>query len=238
MKKTDSRIIRKEIIDEKPMRSPIINDEEWEDIEESGCRHNYDDDMSCDHHGHYHHHRPDPCPPVPPKPVPPKPQPTEVNFGDGLTVKDNVVSVKVDKYCDEYMYVNKDGLCILPLLKRIEKMQQIIIRLDKRLTDAESDINRLKGQTKPESISSVIVDESESFFIDKDSGKISIKTNDGIRVGEEGYLQINGNDTISIDDNGKMGVDYDEDTLGLVGEDDDKKLSTVIVDWVSGEWNS
>lgn len=237
MKKTDSRIIRKEIIDEKPMRAPVINDDEWEEVEESGYYHK-DDDMSCDHHGHVHGHRPDPCPPVPPRPVPPKPHPTDVKFGDGLIVKNDVVSVKVDKYCDDYMYVTKEGICILPLLKKIEKMQQVIVSLEKRLTDAESDINRLKGQAKPESISKVVVGESESFIIDNDTGKIAIKTNDGIRVGEEGYLQINGNDTISIDDNGKMGVDYDGETLGLIGDDEDKKLSTVIVDWEPGDWNS
>lgn len=236
MKKTDSRIIKKNIIDDKPMRAPIINDDEWEDIEESGYYHK-DDDKSCDHH-HDHGHRPDPCPPVPQKPVPPKPQPIDAKFGDGLIVKNDVVSVKVDKYCDDYMYVTKEGLCILPLLKKIEKMQQVIVRLEKRLTDAESDINKLKGQAKPESISKVIVGESESFIIDEESGKIAIKTNDGIRVGEEGYLQINGNDTIAIDDNGRMGVDYDEDTLGLVGDGDNKKLSSVIIDWESGDWNS
>lgn len=237
MKKTDPRITKRESIEEKPMRSPIIIDEEWEVLDESRYCHN-DDAHGCEHHGHNHHPKPDPCPPVPPKPVPPKPQPTDIKYGDGLQVNNNVVSVKVDKYCDDYMYVTKDGLCILPLLKKIEKMHQAIVRLEKRLTDAESDINKLKGQAKPESITKVVVGESESFIIDKESGKIAIKTNDGIRVGEEGYLQINGNDTIAIDDNGKMGVDYDEDTLGLIGDDEDKKLSTVIVDWESGDWNS
>lgn len=237
MKKTDSRIVKREIIDEKPMRSPVIDDE-WEDLEETGSKYEHDEERYDEHNINHNCHNDHNHKPLPPhRPVPPSQQPIELKFGDGLIVKDNVVSIKVDKYCSDYMYVNKDGLCILPLLKKIEKMQQVIVRLEKRLTDAESDINKLKSQTKPESISKVVVGESKSFEI-ADDGKISIKTNDGIAVSDDGHLQINGNDTIVIDESGKMGVDYDDETLGLIGDGEDKKLTTVIVDWESGDWNN
>lgn len=227
MKKTDQRITKRGFIDEKPMRSPVINDDVCGVVEELGGKPN-----------HNPHPNPDPCPPVPPKPVPPKPQPTNVVFGDGLVVNGNVVSVKIDdKQCGEYLVVTKHGISIEPLLRKLEKMTRMLVSIEKRLTDVESDINKLKSQTKPESLSKIIVGKSKSFEI-ADDGKISIKTNNGICVADDGNLQVNGNDTISIDESGKMGVDYDVDTLGLVGDGDDKKLATVIADWETGGWNN
>lgn len=209
MKKTDQRITKREIIDEKPMRPPVIDDDvcwKYDDFVGGNC--------------HKPSHKPDPCPPnqTPQKPVPPKPHPTEIKYGDGLQVQNNVVSVKVDdKYCGEYMVVTKHGISIEPLLRKLDKMSRMLISIEKRLTDVESDVNKLKHQSRPETITQTIVEKSKSFDID-DKGLIILKTDESIIIG----------------DNGAVGVDYDNDTITLIeDEEGNKKLSMI-----SAEWNT
>lgn len=209
MKKTDYRVIKKR--DKKEPTSPIVY---------------YRDDATVPPE---YPQPPKPCdrPNRPhPRPEPePEPQPSVygVVYGDGLTVDGNTVSVNVCRDSSKHMTVDRHGLSIKSIIDRLDKHNREIAEMASIIVDLKSQINKLTGGVKPSAILNNIVNNSDIFEIDEND-ELTIKLGNGLAT-VDGKVIIDHNETLIMDNSGKVGVDFD-DTLEL----NDNKLGA------SGVW--
>lgn len=202
MHKDDNRIIKKtSTIKEEPLQMPVINTDNYSGLEQLSGK-------VCDgNHGNKYNHE---------------------SLQHVTNHNEHLHHHECQKeHDDTCVIVHKDDTIIPQLFKRIEQLNKYIYKLDARLTDAESDINKLRGNVKPESITNAIVEKSNSFTVNKETGNLEIKTNGGVTTNDNGEIVMNHDESLVVKDNGRVGVDYDGSTLGLI----DGQLSTVSPEW-------
>lgn len=145
----------------------------------------------------------DPIVPERPTPNPNRPKrqtddPEKLIYTNGVQKNGNVVSVKVNPDSTNYMRTSKEGVSIKFLVNKLQCV-------DKSIRKLKDNIDQLKAEVQPTAITEKIVEQSNEFEINPQSGLLEIKLSGGLGVDGNGAIGVKcDGDTIDFDEQGRI----------------------------------